>query len=103
VRAVWRIRCQVCLCFSITKKIEDRDADFYYRLLWREDLECSGLSTMVEGPAGVQQEADNVYQLLDSNNQGVRKGEIDDRQKWGNTAAFIEVSYVRNGTKGILS
>jgi hypothetical protein len=35
------------------------------RLLRREDLKCSRLSTMAEGPTGVQQETDDVYQLLD--------------------------------------
>jgi len=36
------------------------------RLLRREDLECSRVSTMAERPTSVQQEADDVYQLLDS-------------------------------------
>jgi hypothetical protein len=34
------------------------------RLLRRENLKCSRLSAMVEGPTSVQQETDDIHQLL---------------------------------------
>ena len=53
------------------------------RLLRREDLECSGLSTVAEGPTSLQQEADNVYQLLDLGRKGREKirSELEDVRK----------------------
>ena len=63
------------------------------RLLRREDLECSRISTMAERPTSVQQEADDVYQLLDSDQ--VEK----DFSVWKGTRKHrsMHVSYVRNG------
>ncbi len=49
---------------------------------------------MAKGPTGIQQKADNVYQLLDSGQAGENMStEIGE----GITETCIGVSYVRNG------
>jgi hypothetical protein len=50
---------------------------------------------MAEGPTSIQQEADNIYQLLDPGQ--ARNKEIKEGEEYGSTDTCTEVSYVRNG------
>jgi hypothetical protein len=62
VRVVWRIQCLVRSPFHqfYSRNMLTRLS----RLLRGENLKCSRLSTMAEGPTSVQQEADDIHQLL---------------------------------------